>query len=153
MQIVTNIDDTNVVNEIIQYEIKNFREHTEIFKNINYTTIALIIFFTIICTVEYVFMIKVILKKVFFLPYKNIVLSNKYKTVSWAMASLFALANVILSFCSSWCILYFERFIIFEYKTLMYSLQIISFIVSWDLTYVLLNKFMAYYTKIRLKPL
>ena len=153
LSIVTNIDDPNVVDEIINYEIFTFQDYDTIIKHINKFSIVLMVIFAVLCNIGYIFMIKVILTKIFFIPYKNVILLNKKQSISWTSATLFSFVNSILSFCSSWCILYFEKLIQFDYKTILYSLQIISFIVSWDLTYILLNKFMEHYTKIRFKPL
>ena len=153
LSIVTSIDDTDVVNEIINYEITHFKEYETILAHINWISIVLIIFSTIFCITGYIFMVKMMLTKIFFLPYKNIILSSKIKSISWTNATLFSFANIMLSLCSSCCILYFEKFIQFNYTTIFYSLQIISFIVSWHFTYILLNKFIEYYTRIKLKSL
>ena len=154
IHIVTKSGSDITIQDIMNSGISVLKDRTILLNNLEFIEIILIVICTILCNIGYIYMNKVILTKVFFDNYKYIVLSNRRRHISWTMSTIFSLANTLLSSLGTLCV--FSVFLILknkQYDVYFYSLQVLSFIVSWDLTYVLLNKCVEYLSVLKVKPL
>ena len=82
LHITLRIQGIVQINEIVKPWLNNFKDYSVLFQYIDTTGKILIIFFAILIVIAYLFMNKLILKKILFNKYNNITIQIRVKTIS-----------------------------------------------------------------------
>ena len=153
LHITLRIQGIVQINEIVKPWLNNFKDYSVLFQYIDTTGKILIIFFAILIVIAYLFMNKLILKKILFNKYNNITIQIRVKTISLIDIILFALINFTFLATGTISLFFYKKLNNINYVNYLYLLNAINYIISWILTYIPLNKFLEHYTIIKFKPL
>lgn len=153
--LLNKIEELDQIKEMIKYGLNNFDFYKIPFNYLDNITKSLIILFCILFITGYFCMTKVILNCIFSYEYKNIIIVTKIKKISWLNTTLFSICNSTPNIIGIIGVVYFQK-ILSYYPNMYYIsilLHIINFGISWLITYYLLNRFIEYFAKIKIKPL